>query len=274
MSIRPLFTPYYIKKQQNDAKWFLDHVGSLKTKILGFQHETPDVTVIIPAYNEEDSILRTLSSISETITSLKIEILVVNNNSTDTTQELLDICGVQNIMETKKGVKHARNSGLRAAKGKIIINADADSVYSPYWIELLCRPLIKDESIACSFGRFAFLPEKARARFPFFLYETVADLFKIINQRDKVRAMYVYGCSSAYRKSQGLAVDGYEHPEGANEDGYLALKLTNKYGKLNKVTDNRSLVWTSHRRLAEQGGLWNAFTSRLGLLSRSTPKTL
>lgn len=267
MSMRPLFTPSYIKKQQRDAGWFLANVDSIRNRISNFRHETPDVTVIIPAYNEEESILRTISSISETVTSLKVEILVVNNNSTDRTQEFLDLCGVNNITETKKGVKHARNSGLNSAKGRIIVNADADSVYSPYWVELLCRPLINDESIACSFGRFAFLPDQSSARFPYFLYETAGDIFKIMNQRDKDKAMYVYGCSSAYRKSQGIQVDGYEHPEGANEDGYLALKLSSKFGRLEKVTSNRSLVWTSNRRLMEQGGLWKAFTARLGFLS-------
>ncbi|MNK40401.1 Hyaluronan synthase [compost metagenome] len=268
MSIRPLFTPSYIEKQQHDSHWFLGHVDNIRNNISRFHHETPDVSVIIPAYNEEESILRTLSSVSETITTLKVEILVVNNNSTDRTQELLDNCGVRNIMETKKGVKHARNSGLNAAKGRIIMNADGDSVYSPYWVELLCRPLIEDETIACSFGRFAFLPDQSSPRFPYFLYETAGDIFKIMNQRDKDKAMYVYGCSSAYRKNQGIEVDGYEHPAGANEDGYLALKLSNKFGRLEKVTDNRSLVWTSNRRLMEQGGLWNAFTSRLGFLSK------
>lgn len=268
MSIRPLLTPSYIKNQQHDSNWFLAHIDDIKKKISKFHHEAPDVSVIIPAYNEEESILRTLFSISESITPLKVEILVVNNNSTDRTQEFIDRCGVRSILELQKGVKHARNSGLMAAKGNIILNADADSVYSPHWVELLCRPLILDKDIACSFGRFAFLPDHSTARFPYFLYETAGDIFKIFNQRDKNKAMYVYGCSSAYRKSQGIEVDGYEHPEGANEDGYLALKLSKKFGRLEKVTDNRSLVWTSNRRLMEQGGLWNAFTSRVSFLSK------
>lgn len=66
--------------------------------------------------------------------------------------------------------------------------------------------------------------------------------------------MYVYGCSSGYRKEQGLQVDGYDHPPDTNEDGYLALKLRSNFGKLHKVTANQALVWTSDRRLMEQGG--------------------
>jgi glycosyltransferase involved in cell wall biosynthesis len=216
----------------------------------------------VPAFNEEDSILRCLSSLSRTITSRKIEILVVNNNSTDKTQELIEKSGAKWVVEYKQGVKHARNTGLAVARGKIILNADADSVYSPYWVDLLTAPL-DDANVACSFGSFAFLPNLPTARFSYFLYETAGDIYKEINQIGKDKAMYVYGCSSAFRKSQGLEVGGYEHPVGANEDGYLGLKLRDKFGKLYHVNDSRSLVWTSDRRLLEKGGLGQSLILRI-----------
>lgn len=262
MAVRPITTPSYIRKQQHNADWFLSHTAEITERVKKLYSEQPDVTVIIPAYNEEESILRTLSSLSETITDQKVEILVVNNNSKDNTQKLIEMTGVNWLIEYKQGVKHARTAGLVAAKGKVVLNADADSVYSPYWVDLLSLPL-KDENVACAFGRFAFLPEHPGKRFSYFLYETFGDLFKWINQLNKDKAMYAYGCSSAYRKEQGLAVDGYEHPPGANEDGYMALKLRNKFGKLYKVSNIRSLVWTSDRRLMEQGGLFSAFKARV-----------
>ncbi|ETZ22608.1 glycosyltransferase family 2 protein [Pedobacter sp. V48] len=262
MSLRPLSIPSYIKAHQYNAEWFLNHVDDIRRDLHRFNPEHPDVTVIIPAYNEEDSILRTLSSLSKTITVQQVQILVVNNNSTDNTQKLIELTGANFIIEYKQGVKHARNAGLAAAKGKVIINADADSVYSPYWVDLISLPL-KDNNVACAYGRFAFLPDKDANRGAYFLYETVGDLFKRVIQRNKDEAMYVYGCSSGYRKDQGLSVGGYEHPPGANEDGYMALKLRSKFGILYRVTDNRSLVWTSDRRLMEQGGLLKAFMTRL-----------
>ncbi len=268
MSFRPLKVPVYIEDQQHNADWFLKHVEDIRENLKRFNSDAPDITVIIPAYNEEQSILRTLSSLAKTITDMKVEILVVNNNSTDKTQELLEMVGVNHLIEYKQGVRHARNAGLEAAKGKIIMNADADSVYSPYWVDLLSGPLLKDVDVACAYGRFAFLPDLSSKRFPYFLYETIGDIFKKVVQRNKEEAMYAYGCSTAYRKSQGLEVGGYEHPPGANEDGYLALKLRDKFGKLRGITDNHALVWTSDRRLMEQGGLFKAFSSRLRSLSK------
>jgi len=76
--------------------------------------------------------------------------------------------------------------------------------------------------------------------------------------------MYVYGCNSAFRREQGLAVNGYEHPPGSNEDGYLALKLREKgFGKLNYVDSNNALVWTVDRHLQKDGGLWKAMVKRV-----------
>lgn len=262
MPIRPLKIPAYLEAQQYDDKWFLAHVAEIRKGIQRLHSDQPAVTVSIPAYNEEASILKTLWSLSRTITNQKVEILVVNNNSTDRTQELIELSGASWLIEKKQGVTHARNSGLQAAKGKVILNADADSFYSPYWVDLLSLPL-KDETIACTYGRFAFLSERPANRFPYFLYETLGDVFKAVKRRNNDEAMYVYGCSSGYRKEQGLLVDGYHHPPNTNEDGYLALKLRAKFGKLHKITENRALVWTSDRRLMEQGGLFKAFLARV-----------
>lgn len=262
MPIRPLNTPNYVNVHQNDPQWYLQRIDEIRAGIRNLYSDEPDVTISIPAYNEEASILKNLWSLSKTITNQKVEILVVNNNSTDKTQELIELSGVNWLIEKKQGVKYARNSGLAAAKGKIILNADADSIYSPYWVDALSLPLA-DRSIACTYGRFAFMSEGKSSRLSYFLYESLGDIFKRVLQSGKDKAMYVYGCSSGYRKEQGLLVDGYNHPPDANEDGYLALKLRNRFGKLYRVSSNRSLVWTSDRRLIEQGGLFKAFLSRL-----------
>ena len=53
-----------------------------------------------------------------------------------------------------------------------------------------------------------------------------------------------------------VEVDGFDHPVGSNEDGYLALKLKNKgFGKLFQVTSPKAIVWTTDRRIQIDGGL-------------------
>lgn len=261
--MRPLSVPDYIAKHFKEPQWFLDHVDDLRIKLQALQSDRPEVSIIIPAYNEEKNILATLSSLADSITQFRIEIIVVDNNSKDNTKKLVQQSGAVYIFEGRKGVKNARTTGLQAAKGKYIINADADTIYSPYWIDALITPLHTDNSIAVSYGRFAFVPEQNKKRLPFFIYEKLGDVFKKINSMRKDEAMYIYGCSSAYRKEQGLAVNGYEHPPGANEDGYLGLKLRNKFGRLNKVASVKSFAWTSARKFAADGSLLKRWVVKL-----------
>jgi glycosyltransferase involved in cell wall biosynthesis len=222
----------------------------------------PDATIVIPAYNEEKTIVRTLNSICKNITSYSVEIIVVDNNSKDNTSKLVESCGVRCILEQRQGIKFARNCGLTNAKGRYIINADADTIYPKNWIQALIEPLDKNKHAAVTYGRYAFLPEKNTKRLTYFFYESVADISRRLNKYFKDEAVNVYGCCSAFRKEHALQVDGYEHPPGATEDGYLALKLRNKgFGKLFYV--KKALVWTTDRRIHIDGGLWVGALKRL-----------
>lgn len=261
--MRPLFSPYYIVRFLKPAKWFEKNVDTIKNKLHRLNSGHPDVSVIIPAYNEEENILRTLASIAQSVTNFKTEVIVVDNNSTDNTKSLILRSGCRYIFEGKKGVKAARTRGLHYAKGKYIINADADTIYSPYWIEDLIMPLHNHDDIAMTYGKFAFITERNNSRIGFYVYETCGDIYKMINGILKDKAMYVYGCSSAYRKEQALMVDAYEHPPDANEDGYLALKLRNRFGRLVQISDKNSFAWTSGRQLVSDGTLTNRLIKKV-----------
>lgn len=266
MFVRPLNSPDFVSSHLKPAAWFVGQKNVIKDRITKLCTLEPKVSVVIPAYNEESHILRTLSSLSFSVTQQTVEIIVVDNNSSDRTIEFVEGTGVTLIREMRPGVKHARNTGLQHAKGKFILNADADSIYSPYWIDLMTLPL-RDHQVACTYGSFAFFSERKRRRFSYFLYESLGDLYKVFKGR-KNHAMYVYGCSSGYRKIDGLTVKGYEHPEGANEDGYLALKLNQRFGELRRIEGWKSLVWTSDRKLEQEGGLVSAFLNRAKNLLR------
>lgn len=261
--MRPLFVPDFISKHNRQSQYFLDHIQDIRKNIAKLVSDQPLISIIIPAYNEEKNILRTLSSLSCSLTKYPIEIIVVDNNSSDGTKELVLNSGAKYLFEGKQGVKNARNTGLANAKGKYIMNADADTIYSPFWIDSIIHPLISNENVAVAYGKFAFIPEPGYNRLSFFMYENFGDVYKNIQGRLKDKAMYIYGCSSAYRREQGLAVDGYEHPPGANEDGYLGLKLRNKFGKIKQVTHFNSIAWTSSRKFIADGTLTNRVLKRI-----------
>ena len=222
----------------------------------------PEVSIVMPAYNEEESIVRTLLSLSSNQTSRVVEIIVVNNNSKDKTAELVTACGIPCVLETTQGITPARNRGLREARGKYILNADADTIYPANWIEDMIEPLAANQQVALTYGRFSFIPVGNTGRFVYFFYEYITDLVRAFHRYFREEAVNVYGFNSGFRKAEGEQVEGFNHPPGTNEDGWLALKLRNKgFGKLYYA--RKALVWTTDRRIQIDGGLWPAMLKRI-----------
>jgi glycosyltransferase involved in cell wall biosynthesis len=93
--------------------------------------------VIVPAYNEERYLPGTLESIQHARAFLRarsgtaVEILVVDNASTDATAKVAARCGARVIEEPQAGVARARNAGGRGAGGDILVFVDADTLVPP-----------------------------------------------------------------------------------------------------------------------------------------------
>lgn len=95
------------------------------------------LSFVIPAYNEEAFIGKCLESILADAKNCfhEVEIIVVDNNSTDRTGEIAaSYAGVKVVKEKNKGIVWARQAGYLAATGDIIANVDADNVLPNGWI--------------------------------------------------------------------------------------------------------------------------------------------
>ena len=115
-------------------------------------------SVIITAYNEEKYIADCLKSLQNQ-TVKPDEILVIDNNSTDTTHTIAETFeGVTVLTETKQGITHARNRGLNTAQGDIIIRTDADTTVPPDWVEHVIR-LFNEHNVDAVTGDIVY-PEK------------------------------------------------------------------------------------------------------------------
>lgn len=261
--MRPITIPAHIKEHDKSNADFEPGIAAIRGGFQRLLHGTPEVSVVMPAYNEEASILKTLSCLSKSVTSRSVEVIVVNNNSRDNTEAIVNSTGALCIKETQQGITPARNAGLAAARGKYILNADADTVYPPNWIEEMVKPLDSD-AVTCVYGRFSFIPVAGTPRLVYFFYEYMADFMRWFNRKFREEAVNVYGFNSGFKREQGLQVDGFDHPATANEDGWLALKLRNKgFGQLYYVTSLKALVWTTDRRIQTDGGLWKGLVRRI-----------
>jgi len=268
--MRPTAIPQDIRHHNQAVEILKERIEKIRSGIKNMYSSHPDVSIIIPAYNEENSILKTLSSLSASITNKKVEIIVVNNNSTDHTVELAMAAGAICINEPIQGITPSRNAGLRHASGKMVLNADADTIYPQQWIDLMLKPLA-NENIVMVYGSFSFIPGAHASRMVYTGYEYASDLSKWINKKFREEAVNVYGFNSAFRRAEGIAVSGFDHPPGSNEDGWLALKLRDHFHKrLYQVREKAGIVWTSDRRLLMDGGLWSAALKRFSTFVKRT----
>lgn len=117
------------------------------------------VSVIIPCYNSEHTIINTLKSLQNQ-TIKNFEVVFVNDGSVDNTKividkfiEETDIERVTYVEQSNSGVSAARNKGLKIAKGEYICFLDSDDVYHPQFIELLCKS-IQYNNVDVAYCRF------------------------------------------------------------------------------------------------------------------------
>jgi glycosyltransferase involved in cell wall biosynthesis len=95
------------------------------------------ISVIIPAWNAEHDIARCLTALqAQTLGDGAFEVVVVDNGSTDRTQQVVRAYQrVRLIEERKPGSYAARNTGLKVARAPTVVFTDADCVPEPDWLE-------------------------------------------------------------------------------------------------------------------------------------------
>jgi len=109
-------------------------------------HTAPFVSVVIPVLNGKRTIRDCLVSLLRMEYPQEgREILVVDNGSTDGTEEIVRRFPVRYLWEGRRGLSYARNRGIEASKGEIVASLDADCVATTGWLRELVRGFDRDE---------------------------------------------------------------------------------------------------------------------------------
>jgi glycosyltransferase involved in cell wall biosynthesis len=122
------------------------------------------VSVILCTYNRSGILPKALDGIAgqELAESDDCEVLVVDNNSSDRTQDVVnEFCRrypgrFRYLFEAKQGLSHARNAGIKHAQGDVLVFVDDDVTTTPTWLRNLVAPM-RDERCGGVGGRI--LPE-------------------------------------------------------------------------------------------------------------------
>jgi len=95
----------------------------------------PFVSVIVPVLNGERTIRECIVSLLNMDYPVeRREILVVDNDSTDRTTDIIKNFPVRYLREERRGASHARNRGIEASKGAILAFTDADCAVTTRWL--------------------------------------------------------------------------------------------------------------------------------------------
>ncbi|MEA3296069.1 MAG: glycosyltransferase [Patescibacteria group bacterium] len=202
-----------------------------------------DISVIIPAYNEEKYIEPCLRSIKRQKTDLKYELIVVDSKCTDKTVEIAKKY-TDNIVVAKKGIAPARNAGASIAKGKILVFIDADTQIAPDYLEFIFKKFKQDSLLIGLSTSFKFSKQTPELIFA----QEITNGYLVM--RSELEKATLPGFNTCVLKSKFEKVGGYKNCflEDINLSRDLIL-----LGKI-KYFSNKKVI-TSSRKLEKWGTL-------------------
>jgi len=124
----------------------------------------PYVSIIIPAYNARSTLRLCLESVIKLdYPKDRLEVVLVNNNSTDSTEEIARDYPITVLREENVQSSYAaRNRGIQHAKGEILAFTDTDCIVSPWWLKKLIASC-DDPEIGCFAGNIESYPPETLA---------------------------------------------------------------------------------------------------------------
>ena len=196
---------------------------------------TPLVSVVVPCRNHARFLGEALrSALAQTHSPL--EVLLVDDASTDGSREVAAALGVRVVDGEGAGVERAVNLGVREARGELVVRLDADDVLEPRYVERLLAALRRapDAAYAYCTPRFFGARTGTMRCFPFSPYFLV------------LRSNFV-SASALVRRADFLAAGGYatDLGEAAQEDWELWLRLLAR-GRRGTFVREPLLRWRRH----------------------------
>ncbi|MEG3124647.1 glycosyltransferase family 2 protein [Sphingomonas sp. GB1N7] len=229
----------------------------------------PKISLVIPAYNEEAYLPACLDAVMQNVANDVAEIIVVDNNSTDGTRQVIErYPAVQYRFEPHKGITRARQCGFLATTGDIIAYVDADTLPPPGWVDQIQAEFAANPDLACLSGPYSFYDLSGiRDRISTGWFVTARPLYN-------VTGYMMVGGNFAIRRDVLEKMGGFDDTiEFYGEDADIA-KRAKAHGKV--LFSPKFIMPTSGRRLKKQGLLKMAglyFINYVWIALRGKPAT-
>lgn len=180
----------------------------------------PQVSIVIPCHNEQKRLTANSQSILAQVTDFSFELIYVENNSRDGTWKELQRLAkkypnkIRICREAKPGAPAARNTGVREAKGKIIIFTDADCEFVPNWLQDMAAPFLLPQRELLPMGYvsgqvISRLPEQRKMN----IWEQYFDRLFFVTELERIDSNllpWAPSCNLAFRRDIFLAMGGLD----------------------------------------------------------------
>ncbi len=208
----------------------------------------PSVTVIVPVRNGEPTIEPLLESLQRLdYDRKKVEVIVVDGNSTDKTRDIVKKYPVKLVVERKKGLNVARNTGIKNSNGKIIAFTDCDCVVPSNWITKIVENF-KDPQVSCVGGSAKGLNGDFISQYADNSLVPLMPLFKKREELEMVKPFLRHpaGCNMAFRRKAAEEVGCFDE---SIQYGFDEVEFTERVCRAGykMVLDPNVFVWHKHR---------------------------
>jgi len=203
------------------------------------------ISVVIPVLNEEKLLAGCLKSLRHQDYKGEYEIVVADNGSTDGTARIAREFGVRVIpCPEKKSVFYARQVGADAARGDIIAQADADTIYPVGWLKRIADHFVAHPEVVALTGRFLYRDK--------FIWSKVEYLARhLVNRLTAAvfgRPFMVSGATFAFGRKAFLELSGYRGLSySADQYG-----ISGRLSKLGKVLYDKDLYCLTSSRSVQK----------------------
>ena len=240
-----------------------DVIDGTRERLARLQSQEPLASIVIIGYNEEKHLQACLWAISEIQCKYPVEIIGVDNDSSDRTAEIYEKSGIPYYTEYQHSCGYARRCGLQHAKGRFYFDVDSDTLYPPHYFEIMLNHLLQP-GVSCVSATWSYFPDANHSALGLKLYEIARDTFLWI-QHFKRPELSVRGLVFAYNADYGRK-EPYRVDIIRGEDGSMALALK-KYGKIKFVRDSRCRAITGYGTIGKES-LWKSFWNHLKIQSK------
>lgn len=190
----------------------------------------PSVSVIIAVHNEEAVLESTIRSLREMQYDGALEIIFVNDGSTDRSAEIIGSSGYRMIsMPSHAGKKAALTKGIHVASGEWILTTDADCIHTTSWIRtLIIRGASTGAQMVCGTCRILHAPAFSDAFQAMEMYILQASGAACISLG---KPLLNTATSLGFRKEAWTAVDGYTAHQhiASGDDTFLLFSIHDKF---------------------------------------------